>query len=310
MSDIYNLLSKYFDGESSKEEDQLVQQFKRDNPEEYNNLQSFWTQKGIDFKEFDSAKALDEIIQKTAQPKRRNLQPFLKYAVSIAAAFLLLFGGVYLFNVNQVDTLLVQIRAKDHQQKIELEDGSIVYLNANASFSYPESFQPQKRIVTLQGEAFFEIAKDANRPFIVNTNHSEVTVLGTSFNINTTSDQTEVSVATGKVQVNSLTNKESSILLPNQTALNTKTSMKVFPTKNTNYLAWKTGVFVFEKTTIQQVVKELKTVYKKQIKLTKLDADCLLTSTFDKQDIKEIVEIIQLSCDMKLRQKNKSYELY
>lgn len=310
MVDIYTLLSKYFDGEASLEEEKLIQQFKADNPEEFSTLQSFWKKKELKVKEFDTYKAWNKITKKTPAPKRVLLYPYLKYAASVAAVVLLLIGGLYLFNEQQLKSSIVNLSTQDQQQEITLEDGSIVYLNTNATLSYPEKFSSTDRIVTLTGEAFFDVAKDATRPFIINTNHSEVKVLGTSFNINTVSDHTEITVATGRVEVNSLVSKESSVLLPEQTALVSNSSFEVIPTENTNYLAWKTGVFEFNKTPIQQVVEDLNSYYENKIILSKLDTDCLFTSTFDQRELQEIIEIIQLSCHLQLQQKNTNYELY
>lgn len=309
MSDIYTILSKHFHGESSKEEDQQVEQFKLDNPEEYQSLQTFWTKKEIEVTAFDSSTAWQDIARKAEKPKSVAIYRYLKIAASVAAIFLLVSViGVKLLQQN--DSPSIVSTSEESIQKLVLDDGSIVHLNAGASLQYPEKFNSKERNVRLQGEAFFEVAKDAQRPFRIQTNHSTVEVLGTSFNIDTDASQTEVAVATGKVKVASLSTKESTILTPNQSALVNEKTLKTFDTKNLNYQTWKTGVFHFDKTTIPQVVKELNAYYENQIVLINQDTDCLLSTSFEQLELKEILEIIQLSCNLKLNKKNEAYELH
>jgi len=219
-------------------------------------------------------------------------------------------AGFYFYKNQPISPELSIITAKLQNDKIILADGFIVYLNKHATLSFPKKFDANKRELTLYGEAFFEVAKDANRPFLIHTNHSDVEVLGTSFNVNTTIKQTEVSVATGKVKVQASAHDKSSILTPGQTAEVTEQTLKVYTTINQNYLAWKTGIFEFNETPIVKVVKDLNTYYDNKIQLTKSDIDCSFTSTFKQRDLKEIIEIIELSCGLQNKQKNEHYELY
>jgi len=310
MSDIYNILSKHFAGETSAEEELLIQQFKLDNPEEYETLHTFWTTKGVNLSEFDTNQAWQKVAQKAQRPKRVFLLPNVRKVAAAAAIFILAMTGIYFYNNPTSSSEVVQITATSQQDKVELDDGTIVYLNKEASLSFPEKFAAHKREVTLQGEAFFEVTKDSKRPFIVHTNHSDIEVLGTSFNINTLEKKTEISVTTGKVQVQSTLNNKTSTLTANQSANVTKQNLEVFPTKNNNYLSWKTGIFHFDESTLQQVVKDLNTYYENRIILSKKDADCLFSSTFKQRDLKEIMEIIQLSCGLQLIKNNKNYELH
>ena len=310
MSDIYNVLSKHFVGETTPEEQLLVEQFKLENPKEYHALQTFWTQKDLNLAPFDTAQGWQKVALKAKGPRRVFLYPSLRRVAAIAAVFLITVAGVYLFNHHVISTELVTKTAAIQNERIELEDGSIIYLNKEARIIFPEKFGSEKRELSLQGEAFFEIAKDANRPFIVHTIHSDVEVLGTSFNINTINKKTEISVATGKVKVQSLNSKEISVLIPNQSVLVTDQKMQAFSTNNQNYLAWKTGVFHFNKATLPKVVKELNRYYGDKIILSKQEADCLFSSSFNQQDLSEIMEIIKLSCELQLQQKNGVYELF
>ena len=311
MSDIDVLLSKHFAKETTEAEEQLVQRYKLDNPEEYRAFQLFWTEKNIKVEKFDSEQAWQNVVKQAEKTKPKGLYRRLRIVAAAAAVFLLLSViGIKLLNPSSSSSQIIANGSQETTKEILLEDGSIVYLNANATLHYPEKFSSNQREVTLQGEAFFEIAKDANRPFRIHTNHSEVEVLGTSFNIDTEKNQTEVNVATGKVRVKSLFENKSVDLIPDQSVLVNNEKLNVFPTENKNYLSWKTGVFHFEEASLNQVVEELNPYYNNKITLTKNDADCVLNSSFNQLELGEIIEIIQLNCGIQMKKNNESYELY
>ncbi len=322
MLNIENLLSKHFAGETLPEEEKLIAKFKLENPEEYQAFKVFWTEDRISMKNVDQSKAWENITKKAQKihgndaPKiqpsisRPSIYRKLAVAVSIAAMFLLISTVGLRFYQQYNASNQLAVADGGEMKKIALEDGSTVYLNKNAKLHYPSQFESDERQVTLEGEAFFEIAKDAHRPFRINTVHSVVEVLGTSFNIDTETNQTEISVATGKVKIKSLKNDESAILTPNQSALLNKNQLEVFATKDQNYLAWKTGIFNFEKASLNQVVKELNGFYNNKIILSNQEADCQLSSSFNQLELKDVLEIIQLSCKLKLETKNGNYELH
>ncbi len=310
MSDIYELLSKHFLGETTKEEELLVQQFKLENLQEYETLQSFWKKEEIVLVNVNTEQAWGKVVKKAQSSPPIAVYRYLKFVASAAAIFLLVSVAFFIYNSYSSTQLYVKVEAKEQNKKMLLEDGSIVYLAAGASFLFPKSFSTDQREVHLEGEAFFDVAKDTNRPFIIHTNHSDIEVVGTSFNIKTVVDHTEIAVATGKVEVRSLFDEQSSLLTPNQSARVTKDTLSVYASNNQNYLAWKTGVFHFEKTPIKQVVEELNTYYNDQILLSQKEVDCLLSSSFHKLKLKEVIEIIELSCNLKLTQNKEIYELH
>ncbi len=107
-------------------------------------------------------------------------------------------------------------------RRLQLADGTAVVLSPGAQLTYPEQFAAGRREVMLEGEAFFEVAKDAARPFIVHTQHAMATVLGTRFRVVTRPNGTvEVTVKTGKVAVSDRRTNEAKtvVLTPNQTAV-------------------------------------------------------------------------------------------
>ncbi|HEY3389609.1 MAG TPA: FecR domain-containing protein [Prolixibacteraceae bacterium] len=142
-----------------------------------------------------------------------------------------------------------------------LSDGTRVFLNAMSSFKYPVSFTGKRREVELSGEAYFEVKKDAGRPFIVKTSDVNIEVLGTSFNLNAY-ENTEKIVTTlveGSVKLVSHSNSESMSLEPEEQAIfNTKNGQTEIERVDVNlYTAWKDGNFIFHDSRLEDIMYSL-----------------------------------------------------
>lgn len=145
------------------------------------------------------------------------------------------------------------------QYKITLPDGTKAWLNAASSLKYPVVFVGNERKVEISGEAYFEVAKDAAKPFKVQLNNMEVEVLGTHFNINGYPDEDDVktTLLEGKVKVTAA--NKSKLLQPGQQALLTSSgSFEVADEVNLEeVVAWKDGNFQFENSDIKAVMRQL-----------------------------------------------------
>jgi ferric-dicitrate binding protein FerR (iron transport regulator) len=132
----------------------------------------------------------------------------LKYA-AVAAVLSALLLGIYFFVGhkqeisinNQYSDIIDQVNNTAKCMQVKLEDGSQIWLHPQSKISYPRHFIKNKREVFLDGEAFFDVAKNANRPFFVYNNNLVTEVLGTSFNIKIIKNKIEVAVKTGRVAV-------------------------------------------------------------------------------------------------------------
>ncbi|WP_343690432.1 FecR domain-containing protein [Chitinophaga sp.] len=144
------------------------------------------------------------------------------------------------------------------QFKLVLPDGTTVWLNAGSSLKYPTAFTGKERIVTISGEAFFDVAKDAAHPFVVEvTDQLKVQVLGTQFNINAYTDEKQINTTLlqGSVKVNK--GAASVILQPGQQA-QVKEGITVNNHINTAQVtAWKDGVFNFDDLGVEAVMRQL-----------------------------------------------------
>ncbi|MEN6457287.1 MAG: FecR domain-containing protein [Prolixibacteraceae bacterium] len=153
---------------------------------------------------------------------------------------------------------------------VTLSDGTKVWLNAGSHLVFPQKFEGNKRQVFLTGEAYFDVVKDRNKPFVVNTKEIHVTVLGTKFNLrdHASDDQLEVVLVEGKVCLKENDKlglfAEETTLNPAQRAVFTKKDGKIDVESGINsqyYTSWKDGILSFNRESILNVFNRLARYY-------------------------------------------------
>lgn len=153
---------------------------------------------------------------------------------------------------------------KGKQYQIILSDGTKVWLNAASSLKFPASFSHGMRKVELKGEGYFEVAKNKAMPFKVLTDHQEVNVLGTHFNINSYNDEpaTKTTLLEGSVKILDLNSRNTKLLKPGeQSSVKVNESIKIDRVNAENAIAWKSGVFQFQNSDIRNVMRQLSRWY-------------------------------------------------
>ncbi|MGV3587189.1 MAG: FecR family protein, partial [Adhaeribacter sp.] len=292
------LLEKYFRGECSPEEvERVLAWFKESEPAapQEQDLYRLWeeAETGEAPKEFAPHSAailarINENIEKQAAsdaatdyaaaetkvlalPKTQTQwQWWLKAAATIflPVGFLWFFSNQFT-NKNKPAIRLVTIQSGAGIRKnIALEDGSRITLNANSQVSYPAHFTPYKREITLTGEAFFEVAKDAQRPFVVKTGSLLTQALGTSFNINYRPGKQNVAIAlaTGSVKIERSkpgNKNQLAILEPGQQLQYSQTTLayKVTAFDTQEVLSWREGILYFKQANLEEVIQKLESWY-------------------------------------------------
>jgi transmembrane sensor len=308
----YDILSRHFANEATEFEEIEVSDYKAENPKEYNILKRVWDSNKIEIKDFDSNQAWNIIYDKIEKNRTKVISLYRNLKrIAIAASVLILATiGTYLItktNSKEIN-LITEINTDDSPKMLTLSDGSEIWLNTNASLTYPRKFPKGSRDVKLDGEAYFDVAKNFKSPFIIKTNHSDVKVVGTSFNISTNEESTKVTVNTGAVQVSSNKLGQKLILEPDQQAIITNNQIFKSHNKNPNYLSWKTGYFIFKNTDLRYVVRDLNTFYKEEIILDQnFEKECLLTAKFDKLDIDVVLEVIKVTCNVEIIDNKNNY---
>jgi len=153
--------------------------------------------------------------------------------------------------------------SKQGNIKVVLYDGSLVWLNAGSELRYPNTFVENQRVVYLKGEAYFDVTKDRSHPFVVKTISSEISVLGTSFNVNTYVSERAIrtTLVSGKVRVGDRLTGKGEVILPGQQVV---WKDGVFATKEVDtsiYTAWIDGKFYFEGATLEEITAQLERWY-------------------------------------------------
>lgn len=158
--------------------------------------------------------------------------------------------------------------------KVVLCDGTEVWLNANTNFVYPTAFVGNERVVTLEGEAYFKVAKDASRPFIVKTPTVQTRVLGTEFNIRSyTPEDTHIVLINGKVEVSNAQGGSYTRLYPGEDAhLQSDGNFVLTEVDLDSYVYWKDGYFYFDDVTLKDIMQNLGRWYNVNIEFRNKEA--------------------------------------
>jgi len=163
--------------------------------------------------------------------------------------------------------------------QIQLPDGSTVWLNAASSIQYSLNIGTAKqRLVKLDGEAYFEVAKNAAHPFIVETDKQSVGVLGTHFNINSYKDEriTKTTLLEGSVRVSHNTTNESEVLKPGEESLVSVSGMDVKEVNVDEAIAWKNGYFMFNNERQESILRKVARWYNVEIEYADADAKSVM----------------------------------
>jgi len=144
------------------------------------------------------------------------------------------------------------------QYKLKLPDGTLVWLNASSSITYPTAFPGDTRMVSITGEAYFEVARNPAKPFTVKTYKDEITVKGTSFNVNSYIDEPGIktSLLEGLVEING------ALLKPGYAY----SEGKVIPANLDKELAWKNGVFDFHDVKLKDAMRQIARWYDVEVR--------------------------------------------
>ena len=179
-----------------------------------------------------------------------------------------------------------------------LSDGTKVWLNSESELTYPVDFIGKKRLVQLSGEAYFEVAKDETKPFVIETNQIKVKVLGTKFAINTYGDDGIISttLVEGKVEVFSQNGKCTSLDPGERLELDLKTqNIEVKKVNVDPYISWKNGDLCFRSTSLMTLLKQVERAYDVRFQFKKGCEREFYSGEIRNKSLEEILNALQLS---------------
>lgn len=212
-------------------------------------------------------------IDRTCLPEKENRpRKFYLWSARVASVILLLLMtglSVYYYTMSQMimPDMIVSVE-KGQKANVVLPDGSKVWVNSDSRLSYGSRFNQKERVLSLEGEAYFEVTPDKDRPFIVETDELAVRALGTSFNVKSYEEEKDVSTVlmTGKVEVTS--DYDRLVLNPNERIVFNKQTghMEKSTVENTgDYINWKYNALTFNGETFENIVHTLERYYNTRI---------------------------------------------
>ena len=197
---------------------------------------------------------------------------------------------------------------KGGEYYIVLEDGTKVWVNADSKLEFPTQFEKERRHVKVTGEMFFEVAKDANRPFIVETNNTFIKVLGTSFNVRNyaNEEQSSVTLVSGSVNIN--VDNQQVVLKPNDRILIGYDEISVSKVDVSLYTSWIKSQLTYKNSSLKRIMSDLERLYDIDIEfLSENTKDITFTGSFHKyDDINKILNILSITGDLKFRLEDKT----
>lgn len=247
-------------------------------------------------------KALESVKNtiKLLEYKKRRLRTtrILLSSVAVIIPVLLLLGSYFYINRNVEQ---IEVATSYNQQKqCTLPDGTVILLNSCTKMTYPSQFKDTIRVVTLEGEAYFSVARDTTKPFIVKTSDLSVRVLGTKFNLSAypTNDRTIATLNSGKILVHVQSGKVDGryILKTNQEIVYNKIDESVLiNTATSKATDWKDGALIFQDATFNDIVSAIERRYGVTIDYNKQELPNIpYTIKFiNNESLEEVLNILQ-----------------
>lgn len=334
---IEELIVRYFLHDISEEEMCELESWIMESPENKNvffelkkisdtSRRSVWSENE---KEESWQRMYHRINQQGKKPEIRYISPYRRFlyvmnyvAVGFVALFIGWISNEYFFTEEVPETEPValvynevNIEKGGRGSTLVLSDGSRVTLNASTSFRYPSGFSAENRIVYLDGEAYFEVTENKNQPFIVKLQRQDITVLGTSFNVEAYADEAHsvVTLLTGSLCLDSYNDAGESMskmfIKPNQRAVsdNRSGSVSLEDIDNSLAEAWTEGKYKFKDESLSMIARRLEKYYDVKVHIEGESLKQMrYTGTFSlKQDIQEVLNVMDQAKRYSVRRKDK-----
>jgi ferric-dicitrate binding protein FerR (iron transport regulator) len=306
------IIASYFAGElSSDKKEEFFRQLSENQEyeDEFVRMQNIWSLAGLSTPDSDLEDAnyyLEEFKKRRSHKQMRTLFTTLaKYAAILLVGMFVAYGVLTRFQPVKQETTYNQLTVPAGQRvQLKLQDGTIIWLNSLSTLTYPSAFTGDIREVALDGEAYFDVSKDAKRAFIVKTNKFDIRVFGTEFNVLAYSDNSlsEVSLLKGSVEVKPAGKNEAYRMKENE-KISFKNEKIISNTKNPDsqsdkknaeekpdklpgkgilenklefseikdydYFRWKEGLICFNNETVGDIMEKLHKIYDIQINVNK-----------------------------------------
>ena len=242
-----------------------------------------------------------------------SFTPLLRIAAAIALLISLSFTAYFITDrwLSKGD-MITASTSENEKIMVELPDGSRVHLNRSSELIYPSRFGGEIREVTINGEAFFDVVPNRDKPFVVEGGNARIRVTGTSFNVITSNEnnEVEVMVQSGQVILADKNGEQEIVLDPDLIGTLGSTTNSRYWNSDPNYLSWSTEVLTYEGTPLEKTFNDLKRVH--NIEVIATDNSILnkrISTTFDRQSPETIISIICTTFNLESEISNSIYYL-
>ncbi|MGE7773700.1 FecR family protein [Chitinophaga sp. NPDC101104] len=229
-----------------------------------------------------------------------------KWLAAAGVAAIIATGITIFFNRSDKN---VTLAATTEKQLFTLPDGSKVYLNRHSTLQYNERFAQNNRDITLQGEAFFDVAPNETHPFIVHAGASQTEVLGTSFGIKAYGEEpVRLNVVTGKVAFSNANRKSDALVLTagHAATVQADNAPKAETATDPNFTSWKDDRLVFQHVPLSATFEAMEDYFGITIKVDDPSlADLDYMGTFDQPDVDSMFKVIAASTNVKIVEESK-----
>jgi len=316
-------IQSFFSNQNSKDELQHLFRWmnsERGNTELESELENDWsTFEFNDDIEINSRKIFHNIEKGICQRKSAARMLTIKKTLPYAAILIILLGFQFYFNrykstpgENIKNYYTSVITEEGQRSKVILPDSSIVWLNSSTTLSYHENDLEKERRVHLNGEAFFQVSKNADKPFFVQNEQLIVKVLGTEFDVQAYSETGEINVVleSGSVQLNHSNNESFNYQLkPGEIATFdlTENSLNIAKIDVAKFSSWKNGVLIFQNDPMKEVIEKLERWYNVEVEIRDEEVyNSIFTGTITNEGYEQIFRLIDFSCPVKCEIINKT----
>ena len=305
-------IGRYLSGEMTVSEQAVFEQELATSPDLNSNLlaaKRIWQhQPSSSEGEWDVEAGWNRFSDSIQQSRSPRLITRRMLVWSVAAAAILMIGTYTLFFSNGVPVTYTSDQAGS--EPVILKDGTKIYLNKGAEIvAYP--FRGKKRHVELKGEAFFEVTPDPKRPFTIATAQTITEVVGTSFNIRETPEQTHIFVNSGKIIFSSQKDAHLAVALTEgEAAIFEAEKMEIIANPSPNVNAWRTQQLRFIKMPLSTVAADVSAYFDQTIIIENEDSKaCIITipNTFRKPEISSVLNAVAVSINAKLIKEGDTY---
>lgn len=337
---IWQLVQRYISGQCSQQEREKIEQWMRKDPaneELIRDLKQIWEFTPEEEFDIDVQEAWNKFRQREIDSKqridytadRRNHSRLLLNLYRTAAVVLIaVLSGFFVWHfkeqprqntVQHGDFYVMQdlITEQGEKARVKFSDGTAVILNASSALRFPKKFSGPTREVYLEGEAFFKVTHNSERPFIVRAQGATVEVMGTEFNVRAWNDDPDmgVTVKQGKVTVAATSNdseKPEEVVLTRGQYSRVIKGKEPSPAKSVdvnNYLLWLNGGMHFDDTPFSQVIRQLERRFDIQVSVHDQELlDVPFTAVLKDADLDDVLKIISASMETEYRKEGVKVE--